>query len=61
MNKEEMMIPFVMEQLEEGLIKGYYKFEDKSMNLEKWRELPLQDRLGKYTPSSTPFGVEVSP
>ena len=61
MNKEEMMIPFVMEQLEEGLIKGYYKFEDKSMNLEKWRELPLQDRLDKYTPSSTPFGVEVSP
>lgn len=55
------MMPFVMEQLENGLRKGYYEFGDKEMNLEKWLRLPLKDRLDKYKIRLTQKGKEEAP
>lgn len=61
MNKEEMMMPFVMEQLENGLRKGYYEFDDKNMNLEKWLKLPLKDKMDSYKIRLTQKGKEEAP
>lgn len=50
-----------MQQLENGLRKGWYKFEDSNMTLEKWLKLPTEDRLDKYKIGLTEKGKREAP